>query len=111
MTRHGSKSEIPNPKSQMISFRISRWCSLLPIVLVVGCGSDRPALAAKDSAAVAANTAISSREKRLQKEEPEEADSAVQPANYQPIPEPNPANVAVRVRAQVNGIAILDNEI
>lgn len=101
-----SKSEIGKAFSLRISNRrigISSWCSLLSFTLVVGCGSDRPALTA--------DAVVTSPEKRLQKEEPEEADSAVQPANYQPIPEPNPANVAIRVRAQVNGVAILDNEV
>ena len=101
MTRHGWKIRTPGV-----------WVCLLSFFLLVGCGSDRPILAAKDSAAVAtAMTAPSLPEKRLLKDDPEETDSSVQPANYQPIPEPNPANVAVRVRAQVNGIAILDNEV
>ena len=101
MTRHGRRIRTP-----------AVWVCLLSFFLLVGCGSDRPILAAKDSAAVAtAMTAPSLPEKRLLKDDPEETDSSVQPANYQPIPEPNPANVAVRVRAQVNGIAILDNEV
>ena len=101
MTRHGRRIRTP-----------AVWICLLSFFLLVGCGSDRPTLAANDSAAVAtAMTAPSLPEKRLLKDDPEETDSSVQPANYQPIPEPNPANVAVRVCAQVNGIAILDNEV
>jgi len=101
MTRHGLRIRTP-----------AVWICLLSFFLLVGCGSDRPTLAANDSAAVAtAMTAPSLPEKRLLKDDPEETDSSVQPANYQPIPEPNPANVAVRVCAQVNGIAILDNEV
>jgi len=98
MTRHGWRIRTP-----------AVWICLLSFFLLVGCGSDRPTLTAKDSPAAA--TATSLPEKRLLKDDPKETDSSVQPANYQPIPEPNPANVAVRVRAQVNGIAILDNEV
>src|SRR5438445_1121481 len=101
MTRHGWRIRTP-----------AVWFCLLSFFLLVGCGSDRPTLAAKDSAAVSASTTVPpSPEKRLLKDDPEETDSSVQPANYQTVPEPNPAQVAVRVRAQVNGVAILDNEV
>ena len=121
MTRQGSKSETRNSKSEVRnsnSFRISEegirtlalWGCLISFFLLVGCGSDRPALAAKDLALAPSIAPTSQLEKRLQKDEPEEPES-VQPANYQTVPEPNPGQVAVRVRAQVNGVAILDNEV
>jgi hypothetical protein len=107
------KSETRNSESEigkLLSFRVSEWgirvwswCGLFSFVALAGCGSDRPALTPNNTAP--------SPEKRLQREEPEETESGVQPAKYQPIPEPNPAKVAVRVRAQVNGVAILDNEV
>jgi len=99
MTRHGWE------------FRtLAVWGCLISFFLL-GCGSDRPALAAKDLALAQGPAPASPLEKRLQKDDGEESDPSVQPARYQPVPEPNPAQVAVRLVAQVNGIAVLDNEV
>jgi parvulin-like peptidyl-prolyl isomerase len=80
--------------------------------LTIGCGWNRPALAADPGPlAQGLNKASSQAEKRLQKDENDDSDSQVQPAVYQPTPMPDPAKVAVRVRAQVNNVAILDSEV
>src|ERR671925_643865 len=83
------------------------WGCLFSFCLLVGCGSDRPTLAGHDSSP-SSSTPAAQAGKRLQTDD---SDDPVRPANYQPIPEPNPAQVAVRVLAQVNGIAILDKEV
>jgi len=82
-------------------------------LLMVGCESNRPALATANSGPLAQvdSKAPSQPEKRLQRDDTEESDSQVHAAVYQPIPQPDPAQTAVRVRAQVNGVAILDSEV
>jgi hypothetical protein len=50
-------------------------------------------------------------EKRLQRDDTEDSEPRVQPANYQPPPLPDPGQVAVRVLATVNGVPILDSEV
>jgi parvulin-like peptidyl-prolyl isomerase len=100
MTRHGW------------GFRtLAVWGCLISFFLLVGCGSDRPTLAAKDLALAQGPAPALPLEKRLQKDDGEESDSSVQPAKYQSVPEPNPGQVAVRLVAQVNGVAVLDNEV
>jgi peptidyl-prolyl cis-trans isomerase SurA len=88
------------------------WACLLSFSLAMGCGSDKPVLAAKDSHQNPVAASAIEPEKRLQTDDSDESDSSVHPANYtQPAREPNPAQIAVRVWAQVNGVAILDNEV
>jgi parvulin-like peptidyl-prolyl isomerase len=86
---------------------------LVSLFLLAGCEWNRPALAAADSVPVAAvdKPTTSQPEKRLQRDENEESDSSVQHASYQPTPPPDPAHVADRVRAVINGVAILDSEV
>lgn len=86
---------------------------LISVFLLVGCESNRPALAAADFTpmAVTDKPATSQPEKRLQRDENEDSDSSVQAASYQPIPPPDPARMIDRVRAQVNGQPILDSEV
>jgi parvulin-like peptidyl-prolyl isomerase len=86
---------------------------LISFFLLAGCESHRPALTAADSISLAAadKPATSQPEKRLQRDENEESDSSVRPAVYQPTRPPDAAQVAIRVRATVNGVAILDSEV
>jgi hypothetical protein len=97
MNRHGWRIRTPGV-----------WGCLFSLFLLAGCGSDRPSLAANDSSPTVNTAPPSPPEKRLQTDDP---DDSVRPANYQPLPEPDPARVAVRVLAQVNGVAILDKEV
>jgi peptidyl-prolyl cis-trans isomerase SurA len=92
----------------------SAWTApgLLTLVLFVGCEWNRPAQALADSSplAVSDKTPPAPSEKRLQTDDSEESNSPVQTAAFSQR-QPDPAQVAVRVRAQVNGVAILDSEV
>src|SRR5437879_9048596 len=89
--------------------RMAPGC-LISFFLLVGCESNRPALAAADTNPALpgsfSRSATAEREPvRLQRDENEEADSSVQNASFSQR-QPDLAQVAVRVRAQVNGVAI-----
>ena len=88
---------------------------LISFFLLVGCESNRPALAAADTNPAPPGSfsrdATAERDPiRLQRDENEASDSSVQNASFSQR-QPDPAQVAVRVRAQVNGVAILDSEV
>jgi peptidyl-prolyl cis-trans isomerase SurA len=84
----------------------------ITLALFTGCEWNRPAVALADSSTVAfqEKTPPAPSERRLQQEDNDESDSAVKTAAYTQR-QPDPALVAVRVRAQVNGVAILDSEV
>jgi len=85
---------------------------LFSFLLMVGCEWNRPAHALADSSPLALSdkTPAAQAEKRLQTDDSEEANPSVQTAAFSQR-QPDPAQVAVRVRAQVNGVAILDSEV
>ncbi len=96
-------------------FQLKPWFSCLPeaflVFLITGCGSIRPLVAAGlPGQGLAAPSGSAATAARSQTDDDERTGS-VKAANYNP-PHPDPnAEVAVRVRAQVNGVAILDDEI
>ena len=103
-------------RKRLFLFQRKLFSSCLPtaflLLLMAGCGWSRPALSAQgQSQALNTSSASAAPPATRSQTDDDERNGSVKAAKYvPPVPDPN-AEVAVRVRAQVNGVAILDNEI
>jgi parvulin-like peptidyl-prolyl isomerase len=97
-------------------FQLKPWFSCLPeaflVLLITGCGSSHPLVAAgPPGQGLAAPSGGAAPPAARSQADDDERTGSVKSAKYTPPPSDPNAEVAVRVRAQVNGVAILDDEI